>query len=302
MKARIEISLHNYEKAKRLLQNIVDTGREALTKGTYGELVAVALLQQDDQEIAKWIDCIRRTVSCFRPDSALFDRLFGVQIHFYRLSQGALSIELRDLFLFQSYLASVEIFCCVDESPPKTEEHLKRYGSYYQESRFLNQILDLRPLDNQPLIDGRLDKVIGFIRDSSATQRDSPTKAKPCFRFQAGSCKHGDHCYYSHQNPASPLVRNRGNDMNKPCFNFQSGDCRYGDMCRYSHSNVSSPATKKKPCKYFSAGDCKSGDKCTFLHDISSQESEDTSVGEEEYQPIPHTNSPITPKKSNSGS
>jgi hypothetical protein len=242
MEARIEISLHNYEKAKSLLQKIVDTGGADLTRGTYSELVAVALLQQDDLAIAKWIGCIRRTVSCFRPGSALLHRLSRVQDHFDKHSRGAPTNELRDFFWFQSYLSHVEIFCCVDKSPRKTEKYLQQYSSYYQDPKYLDQISKLRPLDNQPLIDGRLDKVIGFITDSSATKAKRKQK--------------------------------RGNDMNKPCFDFRRrGKCRFGDKCRYSHSNVSSPATKKKPCKYFSAGDCKRGDKCTFLHDVSSKES-----------------------------
>merc|ERR1711957_844569 len=96
-------------------------------------------------------------------------------------------------------------------------------------------------------------------------------KTKPCFDFQAGTCKRGIACTHSHGPADFSFGGGKGGGKphgdlfrTKPCFDFEKGPCKRGAMCTHLHAG---DKYKTKPCFEFEkTGSCKRGAACTHSH------------------------------------
>ncbi|KAK7248838.1 RNA binding protein [Aureococcus anophagefferens] len=97
--------------------------------------------------------------------------------------------------------------------------------------------------------------------------RGRPARRKPCFDFvRKGKCDRGDHCPYSHEDPAMLKDEDK-----KPCFDLlRHGRCLKGDACVYAHTGHEGlPAKPRRPCfRMQREGRCDKGAACPFAHDV----------------------------------
>ena len=109
----------------------------------------------------------------------------------------------------------------------------------------------------------KIDDLSAKIADLEVKTKNQPIHVAkavivPCIHFKKGSCKNGNNCQYSHENPTTKEVA-------APCIHFKKGSCKNGNNCNYRHENPVTNAVAA-PCIHFKKGSCKNGTNCKFTH------------------------------------
>lgn len=92
----------------------------------------------------------------------------------------------------------------------------------------------------------------------------------PCTFYQAGNCRSGAKCKFSHDSKA---VEGKAGAVQVPlpCKFFRESNCKAGKSCRFSHDlGLKMPKANSidMVCKYFNeVGYCSDGKSCPFIHD-----------------------------------
>ncbi|KAI6015077.1 hypothetical protein F5J12DRAFT_926142 [Pisolithus orientalis] len=138
------------------------------------------------------------------------------------------------------------------------------------------------------------------VNPPNTESRGSPRKT--CSYWQAGNCRNGSDCKFSHGTEGSvasdcwgvststvepvDLATESWDKRQKTCSYWKAGNCKNGSDCKFSHGTEDSlasdcwgtstsadnpPATEsrgepRKTCSYWKAGNCRNGSNCKFSH------------------------------------